>query len=198
MTAPAGNTLKTVVIAEDNTAARRAIKSQIESLGYDVVGSAMNGEVAVELALKLQPSLVIMDIKMPRMDGIEAARTITANSPLPIILVTGHTSEELATEAIEAGVFAYLLKPISTKDLMPAIKLALTRYSEFNELRKEVSTLKDAIEARKFIERAKGILMKRCKLDEEEAYKLMQTQSQKENRKMREIAEMVISASKLI
>jgi response regulator NasT len=162
------------------------------------VGAATNGQKAVEMVQELRPSLAVLDIKMPKMSGIEAARAITAIEPLPIILVTGHSSEENAEEAIDAGVFSYLVKPITKKHLLPAIKLALARYEEFTELKDEVDDLKTALEARKMIERAKGILMKRCKIDEDAAYRLLQTQSQKENKKMREIAEMVVSASKLI
>lgn len=189
---------KTVVIAEDDATTRKCIKAQLETLGYEVVGAADNGQTAVEMTQELRPSLVVLDVKMPKMNGLEAARAITAIEPLPIILVTGLSSEEIATEAIEAGVFSYLVKPITKKHLLPAIKMALARYGEFSDLKNEVHDLQEAIEARKVIERAKGILMKRCKIDEEDAYKLLQTQSQKENKKMREIAEMVVSASKLI
>jgi response regulator NasT len=188
----------TVVIAEDNATTRKCIKAHLEVLGYEVVGAATNGQAAVELTRELHPSLVILDIKMPRMNGLEAARAITAIEPVPIILVTGLSSDEIAAEAIEAGVFSYLVKPVTKKHLMPAIKLALARYKEFTSLKEEVKDLHEAVEARKVIERAKGILMKRCKIDEDDAYRLLQTQSQKENKKMREIAEMVVSASKLI
>jgi response regulator NasT len=188
----------TVVIAEDNATTRRCIKDQLEALGYEVVGAAANGQVAVKMVEELRPSLVILDVKMPKMSGIEAARAITDLDPIPIILVTGLSSDGLAEEAIEAGVFSYLVKPITKKHLLPAIKLAMGRFQEFSGLKDEVKDLKEAIEARKVIEKAKGILMKRCKIDENDAYRLLQTQSQKENRKMREIAEMVVSASKLI
>lgn len=189
---------KTVVIAEDSTQSRKCILTHLETLGYDVVGEAKDGEEAVRLTEEHHPSLVVLDIKMPRMNGIEAAKAITASGPVPIILVTGLATDEFADEAIEAGVFAYLIKPISKKQLQPAIKLAMARYKEFTVLKSEVADLKDAIEARKLIERAKGILMKRCKIGEDDAYKLLQTQSQKENRKMKDVADMVISASKII
>ncbi|MCK4739460.1 MAG: response regulator [Deltaproteobacteria bacterium] len=194
----AENNLKTVIIAEDNTLTRRCIKGHMEILGYDVVGDAANGEDAVTLFMEHSPALVILDVKMPKMSGLDAARAITAITPTPIILVTGHSEESLAAEAVEAGVFAYLVKPVTKKHLLPAIKLATARFSQFRELDTEVSDLKEAIEARKLIERAKGILMKRCDVGEAEAFKLLQTQSQKENKKMKNIAEMVISASKLI
>jgi response regulator NasT len=166
----------TVVIAEDNATTRRCIKDHLEVLGYEVVGAATNGEAAVELTRELHPSLVILDVKMPRMNGLDAARAITAIEPVPIILVTGLSSDEIAAEAIEAGVFSYLVKPVTKKHLMPAIKLALARYKEFASLKEEVKDLHEAVDA----------------------YRLLQTQSQKENKKMRDIAEMVVSASKLI
>lgn len=189
---------KTVLIADDNSTTRRCIKTHLEVLGYDVVGVAVNGEEAVKLAVELKPALIILDVKMPKMDGLEAARAITSLGPVPIIMVTGQAGLDIVEEAVEAGVFAYLVKPVTKKHLLPAIKLAESRYKVFLGLSKEVSGLKEAIEARKFIEKAKGILMKRCNVGEEEAYKLLQSQSQKENKKMRVVAEMVISASKLI
>ncbi len=187
-----------VLIAEDNTKTRLFLKSQIELLGYTVIGTAKDGEAAVEMAERLNPTLIILDIKMPKKDGITAAKEISAKTPVPIILITGLSSDEMATKAIDAGVFSYLVKPITKKHLEPAIKLALARYSEFDSLKVEVEDLKSAIETRKLVERAKGILMKRCNLSEEDAFKLLQAHSQKENRKMSEIAESIISASKLL
>lgn len=189
---------KKILIAEDNARTRLSLKSQLEALGFEVVGAAVNGQDAVEKALVLKPDLIIMDVKMPQMDGIEASRTITAKNPVAIILLTGLSSDDLAVRALDAGVCAYLVKPVSKNQLEPAIKLALARYEEFKSLKTEVNSLKDAIETRKLVERAKGILMKRCDIPEDEAFKLLQMHSQKENRKMREIAETIISASKLI
>ncbi|MBI5563040.1 MAG: response regulator [Deltaproteobacteria bacterium] len=187
-----------VIIAEDNAKTRLFLKNQLELLGYQVIGAVSNGQAAVDLVSELRPALVIMDIKMPKLDGIDAARRITETGPIPIILITGMSSDEMATKAIEAGVFAYLVKPVTKKQLEPAIKLALARYEQFKSLKTEVSDLKDAIETRKLVERAKGILMKRCNIPEDEAFKLLQAHSQKENKKMREIAENIISAAKLI
>jgi AmiR/NasT family two-component response regulator len=188
----------TVLIAEDHAQTRRSLKQHLELMGYEVVGAATNGKEAVDLAFALVPSLIIMDVKMPEMEGIEAASLISAKLSVPIILVTGMSSEEIATQAVEAGVFAYLVKPITRKHLEPAIKLALARYSQFQSLKSEVSDLKDAIETRKVIEKAKGIVMKRCNISEEDAFKLLQSHSQKENKKMFDIAESIISASKLM
>ena len=188
---------KQVLIAEDNSKTRLFLKNQLELLGYQVE-AVCNGALAVERAAELNPALVIMDVKMPEMDGIDAAKVISSKGPVPIILITGLSSDEMATKAIESGVFAYLVKPVTKKQLEPAIKLALARYSEFKSLKVEVCDLKDAIETRKMVERAKGILMKRCNISEDDAFKLLQSHSQKENKKMKEIAETIISASKLL
>lgn len=195
---PASKENNRVLIAEDNSKTRLFLKNQLELLGYEVVCAVSNGAAAVEKVAEMNPNLVIMDVKMPEMDGIDAAREITSKGPVPIILITGLSSDEVATKAIEAGVFAYLVKPVTKKQLEPAIKLAMARYSEFKSLKVEVDDLKDAIETRKLVERAKGILMKRCNISEEEAFKLLQSHSQKENKKMREIADNIITASKLI
>jgi response regulator NasT len=188
---------KKVLIAEDNPKTRLFLKNQLELLGYQVE-AVSNGQAAVDMVSEVDPTLVIMDVKMPEMDGIDAARNISARKTIPIILITGLSSDEMATKAIESGVFAYLVKPVTKKQLEPAIKLAMARYNEFKSLKVEVDDLKDAIETRKLVERAKGILMKRCNITEEDAFKLLQTHSQKENKKMREIAETIVAASKLI
>lgn len=186
-----------VLIAEDNPKTRLFLKNQLELLGYQVE-AVSNGQAAVDMVSEIKPTLVIMDVKMPEMDGIDAAKHISAKTTIPIILITGLSSDEMATKAIESGVFAYLVKPVTKKQLEPAIKLAMARYDEFKSLKVEVDDLKEAIETRKLVERAKGILMKRCNINEEDAFKLLQTHSQKENKKMREIAETIVSASKLI
>lgn len=187
-----------VLIAEDNAVSQRHLIDRLESLGYDVVGCASNGEDAVKMAVDAKPSLVIMDVMMPKMDGITAAKQITANNPVPIILLTGKSSDDLADRAIEAGVFAYLIKPVTKKDLVPAIKLALSRFGEFKKLEKEIYDLKQVLETRKLVEKAKGILMKRCSIPEDEAFKLLQSYSQNENKKIRDIAESIVTASRFM
>ena len=167
-------------------------------LGFNVIAAAATGEEAVALYEEFKPDLVIMDIKMPTMDGIEAAKIMTSHNPVPVILITGHSSGLLVDRAIESGVFAYLLKPITKRELLPAIRLAFARFKEFTAFKTEVNDLKDAIEARKLVERAKGILMQRLNIPEEDAFKLLQTQSQNENKKLKDIAQMVITASKVI
>jgi len=188
---------KKILIAEDNPKTRLFLKNQLELLGYQVE-AVSNGQMAVDMVEEVDPILVIMDVKMPEMDGIDAARNISSRKIVPIILITGLSSDEMATKAIESGVFAYLVKPVTKKQLEPAIKLAMARYDQFKSLKVEVDDLKEAIETRKLVERAKGILMKRCNINEEDAFKLLQTHSQKENKKMREIAETIVAASKLI
>ncbi|MBI5049162.1 MAG: response regulator [Deltaproteobacteria bacterium] len=187
-----------VLIADDSAAIRKYLASQLEVMGFNIVAVATTGEEAVAFYDEFKPDLVIMDIKMPKMDGIEAAKIITGRLPVPIILITGHSSGPLVERAIESGVFAYILKPITKKDLLPAIRLAFARFKEFTALKTEVSGLKNAIETRKLVERAKGILMKRLNIPEDEAFKLLQSQSQKENKKLKDIAETVITASKMI
>ena len=187
-----------VLIADDNTEHRKYLAAQLELLGFNVVAAAATGEEAVALYEEFKPNLVIMDIKMPKVDGIEAAKIMTSHNPVPVILITGHSSGLLVDRAIESGVFAYLLKPITKRELLPAIRLAFARFKEFTGLKTEVNDLKDAIEARKLVERAKGILMQRLNIPEEDAFKLLQTQSQNENKKLKDIAQMVITASKVI
>lgn len=192
------NNSKTVLLAEDNATTRRCIKAHLELIGYNVIDTVSNGELAVEMAHQLKPSLIILDFKMPKLNGIEAAKLINAENPTPIILITGHSDEKLTEEAIEAGITTYLVKPVTKKQLIPSLKLAYARFEQFKALSDEVANLSDAMETRKLIEKAKGILMQRCSIGEAEAFKLLQSHSQKENKKMKEIAHMVIDASKLI
>src|SRR4029077_8597273 len=133
----------------------------------DVVGEARDGEEAVALALELEPDVAIMDVKMPRLDGIEAARRILADQPIPIVMLTAYGQEELVGRAVEAGVFGYLVKPFREQDLVPAIAAARARHAELEEVRKQAESLADALAARKVIERAKGLLMEKESLTED-------------------------------
>jgi response regulator NasT len=178
--------------------ARKVLATQLKAIGLEVVASAATGEEAVALYDESKPDLVILDVKMPKMDGIEAAKIITHRRPVPIILITGYSTGPLIDRAVESGVFAYIRKPITRKDLLPAIKFAFARFNEFKALKEEVVDLKQAIETRKYVERAKGILMKRLNISEDEAFKLLQAQSQKENKKLKDIANIVITASNMI
>ena len=174
-----------------------SLREQLENLGHQVVAEAYTGREAVFLAAEHQPDLVLLDIVMPDMDGIEAARRISAERPIPIVLISAHSENSLAERADEAGVFAYLVKPVSAEDLRPALLLARSRFREFQLLRQEVADLRQALETRKLVERAKGILMRRLNLTEEEAFRRLQRRSQDENRKMREIAQAIITADEM-
>lgn len=183
-----------VLIADDEAIRLLTLRTQLRSLGFEVVAEAQDGEEAVRLAREREPDLAILDIKMPRLDGISAARQIVQDRPIPIILLTAYSEVELVERATEAGVFAYLIKPVTEEELLPAILLARKRFEEFRVLQNEVEDLRQALEARKLIERAKGILMKRLGISEQEAFRRMQVQSQKENRKLVEIARAIITA----
>ncbi len=183
-----------ILIADDDAIRLMSLRAQLEALGMEVVGEATTGRDVVALARHAEPDLAILDIKMPEMDGIEAARAITAARPIPIILLTAYTDPALVERAAAAGVFAYLVKPVAEEDLLPAVLTARARFGEFQELRKELATLSEALEARKVIERAKGILMDRLRVSEAEAFRRMQVQSQRENKRLVEIARAVITA----
>jgi AmiR/NasT family two-component response regulator len=187
-----------VLIAEDEKVIAMGLRAQLKALGHTVVAEAANGRQAVALARELKPDLVVLDIKMPEMDGIEAAQAITAERPIPVILLTAYKEEQLAQRAAQAGIYTYLVKPISKDDLMPAILLARARFGEFQQLNKEISDLKEALEARKLIERAKGILMERRQLTEAEAFRRLQMMSQNQRMKLVDVARSIIIAEKVL
>ncbi|MCI0478726.1 MAG: response regulator [Anaerolineales bacterium] len=187
-----------ILIADDESLRVMSLKGQLESLGHKVVAEASNGKEAIHLADELRPDLAILDIKMPEMDGIEAAQKIMAVRPIPIILLTAYSERELAERAASANVAAYLMKPVSEQDLLPAIALAVSRFKEFQSLHQEVDDLRDALETRKLIERAKGILMRRLGLSEEEAFRRLQRRSQNENKRLSEIAQAIITADGML
>ncbi len=187
-----------ILIADDEAIRLITLRTQLATLGMEVVGEATTGREAVALASETAPDLVILDIKMPEMDGIEAAREISRARAVPIILLTAYSDQVLVERAAAAGVFAYLVKPVGEEDLLPAILTARTRFAEFQELRKEVATLSEALEARKVIERAKGILMDRLRISEAEAFRRMQIQSQRENKRLVEIARAIITAHPML
>src|SRR5205814_7285022 len=158
----------------------------------DVVGEARDGEEAVALALDLEPDVAIMDVKMPKLDGIDAAKRILAERPIPIVMLTAYGQEELVSRAVEAGVFGYLVKPFREQDLMPAIAAARARHEELAAVREEAESLADALAARKAIERAKGLLMEKEGLSEGDAFARLRKASQVSGRPLRVIAEAVI------
>jgi len=187
-----------ILIADDESIRMMSLRKQLVTLGHRVIAEASNGEEAAALAATTQPDLAILDIKMPVMDGIEAAQQITRSRPIPIILLTAYNEAELVERAAQANISAYLMKPVAEEDLLPAITLALIRFRQFEALRREVSDLREALEARKIIERAKGILVRRLDLTEEEAFRRLQKQSQDSNRKLAEVAEAIVMADRLL
>ncbi len=186
-----------ILIADDESIRLLSLSSQLTALGHRVVAEATRGDEAVQLAAEKKPDLAIMDIKMPVMDGIEAAERITEQRPIPIILLTAYSETQLVERAARANISAYLMKPVAEEDLLPAITLALTRFKEFESLRREVADLREALEARKVVEKAKGILMRRLDLSEEEAFKRLQKQSQDTNRRLSDVAEAVVMADRM-
>lgn len=187
-----------ILIADDESIRLLSLRMQLNALGHHVVAEASTGADAVTLAAATEPDLAIMDIKMPVMDGIEAAERITRARPIPIILLTAYNEAQLVERAAQANISAYLMKPVAEEDLLPAIALALARFREFQALHQEVADLREALEARKLIERAKGILMRRLNLSEEEAFRRLQKQSQDANRRLSEVAQALITADQLL
>jgi response regulator NasT len=181
-----------VLIAEDETVIRLDLRQLLEAGGYEVCAEARDGAEAVELAREHAPDLAVMDVKMPRLDGISAARKILAERPLPIVIVTAYAEEELVARATEAGVFGYLVKPFREHDLLPAIRTAQARHEELAAAREESESLSEALAARKSIERAKGLLMARDGLTEQDAFVRLRRASQVSGQPMRNVAEAVI------
>lgn len=187
-----------ILIADDESIRLLSLRAQLTALGHQVVAEASTGAQAIELAKTTAPDLAILDIKMPGIDGIEVAEQITRARPIPIILLTAYSEAQLVERAAQANISAYLMKPVSEDDLRPAIALALTRFRQFQALRREVADLREALEARKMIEKAKGILMRRLNLAEEEAFRRLQRQSQESNRKLAQVAEAIVVADQML
>jgi response regulator NasT len=182
-----------VLIAEDETIIRLDLRDLLERAGHEVCAEARDGEEAVALAQSEQPELAILDVKMPRLDGIEAARRILADRPIPIVMLTAYGQEELVARAVEAGVFGYLVKPFRETDLLPAIQTARARHAELEAMRDETESLAEALATRKVVERAKGILMEREGLSENDAFIRLRRASQSSGRPLRVVAEAVIA-----
>lgn len=178
-----------ILIAEDDGLVARDLERAVQALGHAVAGTAETGRRAVELARTAAPDLVLLDIALPELNGIAAARKILALRPLPIIVVTGHGAPDLVGRAVSAGVMGYLLKPVSDAALRAGIQVALARFAELQALSKQVSGLTEALEVRKVVERAKGILMKRLQLSEAEAFRRLQRRAAAERRSLREVAQ---------
>jgi response regulator NasT len=187
-----------ILIADDESIRLLSLRAQLLALGHQVVAEASTGSEAVALAERTHPDLAILDIKMPIMDGIEASQRITEQHAIPIILLTAYGEAQLVERAAQANISAYLMKPVAEEDLLPAITLALMRFREFQALRREVADLREALEARKVIERAKGILMRRLDLTEDEAFRRLQRQSQDTNRRLAEVAQALVVADQML
>lgn len=183
-----------VVIADDESVIRTDLREMLTNLQYLVVGEAGDGQSAVNLARELKPDVVVMDIKMPDMDGIEAAKILTQEQIAPVLLLTAYSQRDLVDRAKEAGVVGYLVKPFREQEIMPAIEIALARFQEFRELNKEATDLRDTLETRKVVDRAKGILMDQQGMTEAEAFRKIQKTSMNTRKPMKEVAEAIILA----
>ncbi|EWT04633.1 transcriptional regulator [Intrasporangium chromatireducens Q5-1] len=181
-----------IVVAEDETLIRLDLVEMLGELGYDVVGQASNGEQAVELARDLQPDVVIMDVKMPVLDGLGAAEQIHSQDLCPVIMLTAFSQTELVERARDAGVMAYVVKPFSADDLRPAIEIARSRWQEVKALEAEIADLGERLETRKLVDRAKGVLMSQLKLSEADAFRWIQKTAMDRRLGMKEVADAVI------
>ena len=187
-------TARRILIADDEPLIRLDLREMLTTLGYNVVGEASDGATAVRLAREQQPDLVLMDIKMPELDGLEAARILTAENIAPVVLLTAYSQKELVERAQQAGVVGYLVKPFRDSDIQPAIEVALARFEEFRAVRDQVQTLEESLETRKIVDRAKGVLMDAQGLKEADAFRRIQKLSMDSRKSMREVAEAVLLA----
>ena len=181
-----------VVIAEDEALIRLDLKEMLEEEGYEVVGEAGDGETAVKLAVGQRPDLVILDVKMPVLDGLSAAEQIAAERIAPVVILTAFSQRDLVERARDAGAMAYLVKPFTKADLMPAIAMAVSRFQEVRALEAEVSSLRDRLEVRKLLDRAKGLLQAEHGLTEAEAFRWIQKTSMDRRVSMRDVAQAVL------
>ncbi|MDX1933357.1 MAG: response regulator [Capsulimonadales bacterium] len=185
------------LICEDEGMTVILLQRALQAAGYEVVGKAVEGAQAVELARSTQPDFILMDINMPGMNGIESTRLITAERSVPIIMLTAYSEDKRVDEAIDAGACAYLVKPITSTQLIPSLRTALARFEALNDIRKENQDLKDQLETRKLVERAKGILQQRTGLTEADAFKRIQKVSRDKCQPMRQTAHEIIEADSL-
>jgi AmiR/NasT family two-component response regulator len=183
------------VIAEDEAIIRLDLRETLEEEGYEVVGETGRGDQAVELVRATKPDLAILDIKMPHMDGLEAARIISQEKICGVLMLTAFSQREVVEDARDAGALAYLVKPYQKSDLIPAIEVAIGRFRELQQLNGEVDALGEQLEARKIIDRAKGVLIDECGLKESEAFTFIQRTAMSERSRMREVAERVLAGT---
>jgi two-component system, response regulator PdtaR len=188
-------TQRRVLVAEDEAIIRLDLKEMLEEEGYDVVGEAANGEEAVLLAEQLKPDLVILDVKMPVLDGISAAERIVATRVAPVVMLTAFSQRELVERAVDAGAMAYLVKPFAKSDLLPTIEVAVSRHAQLTALETEVSDLQDRLETRKIVDRAKGRLQTQHGMSEPDAFRWIQKTSMDRRTSMRAVAEGVLAGT---
>jgi two-component system, response regulator PdtaR len=184
-----------VVIAEDEAIIRMDLRETLEEEGYDVVGETGRGDEAVELVRSLQPDLAVLDVKMPGMDGLEAAAIITRERLCGVLILTAFSQREVVEQARDAGALAYLVKPFQKSDLVPAIEVAIGRFRELRNLTGEVDALGEQLETRKTIDRAKGLLIDECAMKEADAFAFIQRTAMSERTKMRDVAERILDGS---
>ncbi|RKP54075.1 response regulator [Cohnella endophytica] len=182
----------TIALVDDDPIIRMDIREMLEEHGYSVIGEARNGQEAIELAACRKPDLILMDVKMPRMNGIKAARLIRKFHEPAIVMLTAYSQKETVEEARQSGVTAYLLKPVTEENLIPAIEIALSQKERMDEMKEALSQLKQSIEDRKLVEKAKGIVMKAYALDEEGAYRKMRGASMKSRLSLQQVAEHIL------
>lgn len=184
-----------IIIADNESIIRMDLKEMLEEAGHTVIGESINGLKAVELTRKLKPDLVIMDIKMPEMDGITAAKIISDEKLAPVILLTAFSQKNIVEKAKHAGVLAYLVKPIRQDSLFPAIEIALSRFAEIQQLEHDLNDVKNSLQMRKILDRAKGILMDAYNISESEAYRRIQKYSMAKRKSIKEVAEAIVRAA---
>ena len=182
-----------ILIAEDETIIRLDLRALLEKAGFEVCAEAKDGEEAVTLARTVEPDLAVLDVKMPKLDGIDAARRILEERPIPIVMLTAYGQDEIVQRAAEAGVFGYLVKPFREQDLLPDIRTARARHEELTALREEAESLAEALAARKAIERAKGLLMEKEGLSEQDAFARLRKASQISGRPLKVVADALIA-----
>src|SRR5215469_15846199 len=186
-----------IIIAEDDTVIRMDLKEELQRQGYLVVGDVGDGQSAINLTRELRPDLVVMDIRMPEMDGITAAETLTREKLAPVVLLTAFSDDELIERARNVGVIHYVTKPWRASDLKPAIEIALSRFQEFRSMETKVKDLEDHLATRKVVEKAKGVLMEKHGISEQEAFRRIQKASMNNRKSMKDVAEAILLAEEL-
>ncbi|XSG74723.1 ANTAR domain-containing response regulator [Herpetosiphon llansteffanensis] len=187
-----------ILLAEDNELVALTMEEYLTDLGYQVVGVARTGTQALELVRQLDPDMAILDVKLPELEGTEVAARLYAERPMPIVMVTAFTDRDTIRKAERAGALGYLVKPVTMEALTPAIDIALARFAEIRALRQEVDALHESLEARKLIERAKGILMQRLNISEHDAYERLRHRAREKRVKLKDVAQTIIDAEALL